>query len=617
MSKSDLITFSVLRKRSGSEREGSSTLNVAQWSRTSVVRQGIEVLAQNSILSPIECGVVSHIRRALQCLNESTKEKLNRSAMQLVENDIVDLLHEFEASFFNTHEITPNTASNYSSAVRRIIALGPDILGDGKSLREVIQEYSPRLRRRNRLPKNELPAELALQSHVDWDDLVRKTHETLLQRQTAIEDAIAKEFTSYEKIIALQEQWLTTSISAETWQLVLEWIESKKKMFKTKPDPTDLAAVLLQQKEQNIPAIGPTGFPQRIYPTCNVATCIEGLTAYQFRTNSAPWFYARDRLPNALLTAIFIAILSYTGWNPGSVGSLTYPDIKPQPRGGYQLQGYKGKTDDDTPIVDVLPSSNLTCKAIALLLWNHHQLKEQGLIPPSESRLWFGWQTDRFVHTTSFSDSPRIKYFCSRHGLEIFKPSELRPLKSALTYIPQRDLEAVRVLLGHKQLLVTDAYLQNTLFFRMNEANMLQFQRRIETSLTYSIGGDDLVAIRKLSPSDVDSALLLPTGDGGACANPYAGSPDEPLAAGEPCSGILCQQGLGCPHYRLMVTDITLEMALRTLRYYRSRWSELHRTNPMAFSRQHIPRLIYIHVLLSIINEQRPDLLQKAEERLA
>jgi integrase len=569
------------------------------------------------MLSPIECNVISHIRRALQYLSESTKQKLNRSAMHLVENDIVTLLHAFEEDFFNTPDITFDTASKFSSAVRRIIALGPDVLGDGKSLREVIQEHSPRLRRRKRLPKNELPAELALQPHIDWDDLVRHTHETLLRRQTAIEDAIAKELAFYEKIIALQEQWLAISISAETWQLVTEWIESKEKRLKTKPEPTDLAAVILQRQEQNIPAVDPTGFPVGIYPTCYVSTCIEGLPAYQFRTSSAPWFYARHRLPNAVMTAIFIAFLSHTGWNPGSVGSLTFADIQPQPQGGYQLQGYKGKTDDDTPVVDVLSSSRLTCKAIKLLLWNHQQLKEQGLIATSESRLWFGWQTDRFMHTTSFSDAPRVKSFCHRHGLEVFKPSQLRPLKSALTYLPQRDLEAVRVLLGHKQLLVTDGYLQNTLFFRMNEANMLQFQRRIETSLTYSIGDNDLVMTRKLNPSDIDPTLLLPTGDGGACANPYAGPPDERLAIGEPCSGILCQQGLGCPNYRLTVTERTLEMALRTLRYYQSRWSELHRRNPRAFSSLHIPRLLYIHVLLTIIQEQRPDLLQKAEERLS
>jgi integrase len=473
------------------------------------------------------------------------------------------------------------------------------------------------LRRRKHLPKNELPNELALQPHIDWDDLVRHTHENLLQRQIAIEDAIAEEFYFYEKVITLQEQWLTTSISADTWQRVIDWIESKEKRLKNKPEPNDLAAVILQQQKQNNPVFDQTGFPEGIYPTCYVATCIEGLPAYQFRTSSAPWFYARHRLPNAVLVAIFIALLIHTGWNPGAVGTLTLSDIQPQPHGGYQLQGYKGKTDDDTPIVDVFQSSRLICKAIALLLWNHRQLKEQGLIAASESRVWFGWQTDGFKHTSSFSDTPRIKNFCRRHHLEIFKPSQLRPLKSALTYLPQRDVEAVRVLLGHKQLLVTDGYLQNTLFFRMNEANMLQFQRRIESSLTYSIGGDDLVTTRKLNRADVDPTLLFPTGDGGSCANPYAGPPDERLSIGEPCSGILCQQGLGCPNYRLTVTERTLEMALRTLRYYQSRWSELNRTNPRAFSHLHIPRLLYIHVLLSIIQEQRPDLLQKAKEKLS
>ncbi|TCD18672.1 hypothetical protein E0D86_19725 [Pseudomonas sp. IC_126] len=616
MSESDLVVFSVCRTRAGGIREGSSSLDASRWAQASILRQGIEALAHQSRLCPIDSTSISQIRQALKYLSESSAEMLNRSPTQLIERDIVAILHAMEADLSTNTKLTRESASKFSTALRRILTSGPDKLGDGNSLRGVVQEHFPRLRRRKRLPRNDLPSELALQRHVDWDDLVRQTHETLLNRQTAIEEAIAKEFYLYERIITQQNQWLAVPISQESRYKTVGWNRDKNKYLRAKPEPALLAAVLLQQLEQHKPATDSTGLPEGVYPVCSVATAIEGVSAYQFRNSSAPWFQARYRLPNPVMVAIFIALLIHTGWNQSAVGSLTLSDITPQPQGGYQLQGYKGKTDDDTPVVDVFPSSRLVCKAISLLLWNHQQLKALNLIAPSELRLWFGWQIDGFKYTINFADALRIKRFCISHNLDKFTASEIRPLRSALTYLPQRDLEAVRVLLGHKHLLVTDGYLQNTLFFRMNEANMLQFQRRIETSLTYLSGGEHLVTERKLNHSDIDQNLLFPTGDGGACIDPYCGHPEENLEPGEPCAGTLCQSGTGCPNYRLTVTERTLEMALRTLRYYQSRWSNLYHINQAAFSRLHIPRLLYIHVLLSIVHEQRPDLLRKAEEKL-
>jgi hypothetical protein len=617
MSKDDLVVFSVSRTRAGCHKEGSSSVDASRWAQGSIVRLGIEALAYQSKLSPIDSTFVSQIRQALQCLSASSAEMLNSTPTQLRERNIVAILHAIEADFSTNTKLTRESESKFSVALRRILTSGPDKLGDGNSLRGVVQEHFPRLRRRKRLPKNDLPSELALQRHVDWDDLVRQTHETLLNRQTAIEEAIAKEFYFYEKIITQQNQWLAVPISQESRFKTIGWNRDKNKYLRPKPEPAILAAVLLQQLEQDKPATDSAGLPAGVYPVCSVATAIEGVSAYQFRNSSAPWFQARYRLPNAVMVAIFIALLVHTGWNQSAVGSLTSADITPQPQGGYQLQGYKGKTDDDTPLVDVFPSSRLICKAISLLLWNHQQLKALNLIAPSELRLWFGWQIDGFKYTTNFAEPLRIKRFCITHNLEKFTASEIRPLRSALTYLPQRDLEAVRVLLGHKDLIVTDGYLQNTLFFRMNEANMLQFQRRIETSLTYHTGGENLVTERKLNLSDIDQNLLFPTGDGGACTDPYSGHPEEALEPGEPCAGVFCQSGTGCPNYRLIVTERTLEMGLRTLRYYQSRWSNLYQINQVAFSRLHIPRLLYIHVLMSIVHEQRPDLLRKVEEKLA
>jgi hypothetical protein len=174
------------------------------------------------------------------------------------------------------------------------------------------------------------------------------------------------------------------------------------------------------------------------------------------------------------------------------------------------------------------------------------------------------------------------------------------------------------VLLGHADLITSDSYLENTLFFRLNEAMMLEFQRRIEATLTYAIGGENLLIQRSLASRHVDRTLLLvPTGDGGACANFLDGPTLAPVEPQEPCSGLACHSGTGCKHYRLTVNATTLEMALRTRLYYRTRWRRLHDQNPATFTEMHLPRLLYTYVLLKIVRDQRPDLYAQAERALA
>lgn len=621
MLKPEPIQITTYRLRSGRKSATVVTLDMGHWSPTSMVFVGASVLSQVSTIDPVTRTSVSSLKGGLDSLSQPTRRLLDKPASDLGRDDVVALLHAIESDLRDRPDLSHGRASKRSRAIRDLIMRGPDVLRDGSSLREAVVDYFPRLRRRPRLRRNDLPAAIAHQPHVDWDDLREKTLAIVQQRNERIQDAAIADLRQYETVVQQQKRWLEEPVPPEAYAAVATWHETSAKAHKiTRPPGVSLdaiAAVLLQLEAKDGRALDANGWPQGWHPTFSPLADLPGFKAYQYKASSAAWMHAQNRLPNAVLTAIFILILSHTGWNTGSVGSLTADDIHSLPQGGYQLQGYKAKTDDNTPKVDVPASARWTCKAISLLLWNNCQLRALGCIKNVDTRLWLGWQEDAFSNIVEFVATNRISAFCTRHGLERFKPSELRPLKAALTYLPQRDLEAVRVLLGHQDLGVTDGYLQDTLFFRMNEANMLQFQRRIETSLTFSEGGDALLARRGLNPRDIDHALLVPTGDGGACTDRYAGPPEANLAAGEPCAGLACQLNGGCPQYQLIVSDETLEMALRTQRYYRSRWQHLSRANPDAFARLHLPRLLYMHVLLSVVHTKRPDLLRRAQEALA
>ncbi|KLD64395.1 hypothetical protein Y882_07490 [Dyella japonica DSM 16301] len=587
-----------------------------------MVRQAAEALRQSSEIEPFTDYKLSQFRRGLRSLGPDAVNLLSRPLSEIDASEVLPMLQMIEKDLTTREDITRERAVAFAIAIRQFLCWAPDVLKSGQHFRDVVAMQLPALRRRPALRRNDIPPVVGHLPHVDWEDLRRQAQRQLELRYQAIEQAIGAELELYDRVAQQQADLLVMPIPApmraemDAW-LCLSLTERKYRSF---PSVTaaELAAIMLQHQEAFPVAWNATGWPQSDWKVTPYRLQEnEGVEVYRFRYDLTPWLWARYRLPNILLTSIFLALLIHTGWNQGSVGALTMDDLVLQPQGGFRLQGYKGKTDDHTPVVDVSPSQRVVYRAIELLLWNHQQLKAMGLLASTERRLWFGWQKDGFANTINVIDEKRVVSWCQRHGIDSFSPSALRPLKAALTYLPQRDLEAVRVLLGHNDLCVTDGYLQDTLFFRLNEANMLQFQRRIETSLVYAEGGSPLISARGLDHRDVDASLLMPTGDGGACADIFAGPSRKPLASGEPCAGLLCQQGGGCPQYRLVVTAQTLEMALRTRRYYRSRWSVLASAQPEAFLRLHVPRLLYIHVLLRIVHTQRPDLLRCAEEAMA
>lgn len=544
---------------------------------------------------------------------------LNREPYLLSREDAVDLMQIIRDEF---------SLLNYSDAkfdhvyyaIRKLLTAMPEKLKDGLTFAQAVAKQ----RKRPQLPSAQLPAELGHISHTDLKDLYGQTNKILQKRKNCLEEAVASELRIYEKTFALQNELLLHTVAPQVHSKICAWILAPKRsesLSLPQCTPTEFAAVVLQCFDTTKPRFCPSGFfPDIRLPRTKIDWSeLPNVLTYRFKYSVLPWFLIQHRLPNSVLTAIFLLLLSHTGWNPASVGELTTDGIIRLPTGGYSLQSYKSKTDDQTPVVEVPRHMSLLCKTIELLLWNYQQLGKLGLIDlKEEKRLWFGWQDDNFLTTIDILTESRLKAFCNRHELEIFQPSELRPLKAALTYIPQRDLEAVRVLLGHRDLRTSDDYLKNTLFFRLNEAMILEFQRRIETTITYVQGGESLVMNRSLFSKHIDRKLfLVPTGDGGACEDIFDGPNSGSREIGEPCEALACHKGTGCRHYRTVISETTLEMALRSLVYYRARWQSLFEQNRLAFSELHLPRIMYTHVLLKIVSERRPDLYLKVERALA
>ena len=571
---------------------------------------------------------VFNLRYGINCLSERSIGFLNQQLTSLTREDVEAILHSIDNDFSTPMIESDTTADKYYFAIRGLLVKLPGKLKDGLTFAQAAAPHilNKRRYRRLQLPSPNLPPELGHISHTDLSDLRRQAEKSLKQRKRDIEEAAANEIRNYEASFVFQAELLDNQPPSQLASTINNWItpvlskDGKDRRPLPPCTPHQFAAVMLQRLSEAPLDFCLSGWPLGLrLPKDKLDwSQLPQAMLYRHQFSIWPWFLIQQRLPNSVLTAIFILLLSHTGWNQSSVGSLTIDAITVLPEGGYRLQGYKGKTDDGTPASEVPRHLSNHCKAIDLLLWNYRQLIQLRLIDPREKRLWFGWQRDGFKTTIDVISRIRISSLCTRNGIDHVLPSELRPLKAALTYLPQRDLEAVRVLLGHSDLATSDSYLESTLFFRLNEAMMLEFQRRIEATLTYAIGGEKFLIQRGLAPRHVDQKLMLvPTGDGGACANLFDGPTLLAPRAEEPCASLACHYGSGCKHYRLVVDETTLEMALRSRVYYRARWQTLYEINPATFTEMHLPKILYTFVLLKIVKEQRPDLYANAKKALA
>lgn len=611
---------------SGRVRTTSIELDLSHWSAVSIFRKAILHHANIWKLDPPYYGKIDNLRVAISHLSEKSIDSLNQELGSLTREDVGTLLQGIDNDYAAPSIESNEFANKCYFAIRGLLVQTPGLLKDGLSFAQAAGPYIFKRRRwrRPQLTLPNLPPELGTIPHTDLRDLRKQAEKSLLQRKRAIEQAAADDIRRYEATFALQTELFAAPPPARLASLINDWItpvDGRDSRPLPSCTPHQFAAVMLRRMRDMNPQLCPSGWPHGLrLPKSKLDwSQLPQAELYRHQFSFWPWFFLQQRLPNPVLTAVFILLLSHTGWNQGSVGSLTIDMITELPQGGYRLQSYKGKTDDHTPVSEVPRYLADHCKAIELLLWNYHQLVRLCVIDPAiEKRVWFGWQRDNFKTTIDVISRVRIDSLCTHNGITYFSPSELRPLRAALAYLPQRDLEAVRVLLGHTDLTTSDSYLENTLFFRLNEAMMLEFQRRIEATLTYAKGGEKLLIQRSLTSRHVDKKLLLvPTGDGGACADFFDGPNFPPIESGVPCDGLGCHSGGGCKHYRLVVDEITLEMALRSRLYYRTRWQTLYETNPATFTMMHLPKLLYTYVLLRIVREKRPDLFAKAERALA
>lgn len=315
------------------------------------------------------------------------------------------------------------------------------------------------------------------------------------------------------------------------------------------------------------------------------------VNTYLARATGNEWrqrmvFAAEAAEPNELNAAI-ILIQSYTGWNVSSVLELERRGVRIGDQ-ECEVQSFKDKTDDETPMFPFGKEHPGAREALELLLWNDERLVELGLKKNTDSRLWWSAHARRFDGRTE--PQHFIREFSKRHNLPKFSPEQLRNQNMFVNNL-RSPIDVVKRMAGHGNLATTGGYFDNEVVHRLNSSISLEFSTRLQEEIKYSIG------LRAANPSW--RHMLAPVGDGSSCANPNA--PPHGLRAGEKqCSARECHLDGGCLNRRLLIDEDRMREIVHTRNLYASNWQRLHGRNPAEFAHMHIPSMLFNEALYRI-----------------
>jgi hypothetical protein len=287
--------------------------------------------------------------------------------------------------------------------------------------------------------------------------------------------------------------------------------------------------------------------------------------------------------PTNVRVACALILQAKTRWNIGSVLDLSLEDVEVD-KTPFWIQSYKTKTEDETPPVLVETHSEPAGLALLLLRDRLEILKCRGWVLPTETMLWISSKREKgskkVVQVSNWSAA--LHRFQKKHNLPRFSFEQVRD--QALTILsltgggPQIASEAA----GHSSLSTITSYFQDVITDRLNAATNLEFQRRWEAS----------IRLRYDSDSVAPGTRLLPIGDGASCVDPSTPPNDAWLEMGS-CAGSHCHSGDGCPNRAIVINLDRVEEVKRTSTFYERNWQRLANGNPGAFTKDHLPAMLF------------------------
>jgi len=616
---SKIITksFSVFGINRSVKKGGTDVTLIYISKSESLSMRAFNTVRNNFNSKPVTYLKATDYKKAFELLQSSevAHSILSKPPNSLKSDDLIDAMRAFEM-YLISFKIAKHTRSKSSRRIKSALENCSVELLDGRTPQEALKQFKSKFSKNGGLksPESALLGNISTIEHVNIKSLEEQALSNISNSLGLIEAECGNSISGYLDIVEQHKKLKSLFLKPE--------IESYFDYRLTTTSPWNLKYFeTLKYTEKDLMTYVLTSIATgkmiktSPLPGLLVLPVTLGNKALWLNENSyRSYFFAEYHLPNHILVSIAVLICLKTGWNKSSVQDLLISGVSKISSSRYQLQSMKTKTDDETPIYEVVKSRDLLLfKSIELLLWHHRQLKK--MYQTNEERIFISLYKNKCTMFLPLQTTNLNNNFVQIYNVPKFTASDLRPSRAGLTMLTTKDIQAVRELLGHNSISTTAEYLNNSLFFKLNEARVLEFQRRIDATITFIDGGDSLVSDRGLKGQHVDDNLIATesVGDGSRCKNPYD-SPDPDTKRGELCGGLHCHVNEGCKNNVINVGLDDIELALRTRKYYQARWMELYEKNSKSFAQLHVPKIVFLHVLLAYTKQTQPNLLKSFNE---
>jgi len=264
----------------------------------------------------------------------------------------------------------------------------------------------------------------------------------------------------------------------------------------------------------------------------------------------------------------------YTGWNPDTVRELTVSSIELESNNCYVIRPYKPKTDQYNPPKHFGPTEERPRKIIELLLAHNENVNTYAT--RLNNSLFVGLQRN-FKAFGLFNPKIAHATLVDCFNLPHFAPSQLRDQAANTKYLESgRDVLLLKEFLGHADLLTVDTYLNHSIQRVLNVANMSEFTRRLDESIT--------LCVSNTPAKPTAHGLLFPIGN-----------------VAEHC---LSDEWLNS-ECNIEIDANQIAHCIWQRQYYIENFQRLRSENARQFAVVHLPRIIFCTALYHVIMQSK------------
>lgn len=592
-----LFSISTTCKQGGRIRSSSLQIDLDVQNSQSPVVLALHRLTENSKINPIEVSKIYAIKNILNFFVLALPHHMETGISNHTRESFDDFLYQMETKL-NERDLSISSRRGYWEVLRNLLKLNVQPLGDGTTISSCIRDYVSAFKNEKGAPSPS--RHLSAIPHRDLNELEAKARNITRGILDRIIGACEKDIQEYLDICKMQNNFSNSQIDPSIYRQLVTTVNGQQArpdiLKKQQPDDILKFIFALLKKTDELKFTEQGMSAQYNFPAAKFVPLLESFPHYRSAKSSQPWYFCQYRLPNHVLTSIFILLLVKTSWNISSVGDLRVCDIKKLKNSTTEIQSSKDRSKDNTPTVTISKSDKYLNISISLLLWNHSQLQKYQIITSTNDCLWYGWQHNYDQPYYPLYGSRLITFF-SRHKIPEIPPSEIRPLKSAYNFLEHNDIELIRIALGHSSLETTNCYLKDNLIFHLNESRILEFQRRLETTVALNSNIQQDLDQRGFNRNYVDQSLI--------------GSQSKEEMEFEKqfvneANTFLELLGVKPTNGSPLVTAEAMTQAILLKRYYKLRWKQLYDKNPRYFATHHFIIIIYLTAFLRIGKERKP-----------